>query len=415
MKRLPDTNVRFVAAASAAATVLFFAGCRGSDDDGGSSGPAAGTGCVQGVVIDGLTGERVPLPASTPTSGVNVLVQTQLRGASLMTRPAPEDGGVALTDAEKALAGEYALCDVPADEAFPLFIWVDDYAPYETLVQVDSTAPSHSPKAREDVKRTYPTELVNVRLFPKHQEVKDLAFQVTHSGDVVKGATINLRPTGANFLDPDGALFHPPVDARQRPLVATTDAEGQAVFKAKDLVLGGHYTYMIVPPNGGSDQAAKADTIVVGLRSEQTPVNGTAVEPYLVRVDLENVIGDLAELSRSTDNGDPDPEGRLSIFFTREIELVPGTEDMIAATLFGNTVAALKPNVLGNNQPEQVKIRIEGNMLVLEPVYERQPSTEVQTELDMTVTYTGISVRPKSSPAIGTALPAINGTVKFYR
>ena len=61
-------------------SVLGLGGACDSDDSGGSDGAApAGSGCIQGVAIDAMTGNRVPLVQSGADKGIFVLQRAELR------------------------------------------------------------------------------------------------------------------------------------------------------------------------------------------------------------------------------------------------------------------------------------------------------------------------------------------------
>lgn len=376
--------------------------CSGKDGgDGGSSGPST-TGCLQGVVINGLTSERISLPTADD-KGLRVLVRDDLRaGSSLVDDPKAEG-------ANPLLAGEYYMCNVPLDEDFPVFVWVDGFEPFEGQVRVHSTAASRSPKATADLLKPYPTEIANIRLYPKNTQVKDLGVLVVSNGAPVAGAQVVLRSRGDNFLDPLRANFLTPRVARAQSQSQTTGEDGKATFAAAELVLGGYYTYTVLPPEGGTKQAATAGTFVLGLRSESS-----ASDPYQINVNLDQSVGALAVLSRSTESEDPNAGGVLTVYFNREFEIVPGTEDEIQATLSGATTAALEANVAGNKRADNVTVTIEANKLTLAPVFKTKPNGDTSKEPDLAITYSGLHLRPKEAPDTLSAVD-VSDTVHFYR
>jgi len=376
--------------------------CGHSSSNAGRSEGAGGAGCIQGVVVNGLTAERLTLPDDS-AKGVFVLVRNSLVEAH------PAVTGDA-AKAKPALAGEYYLCGLPLDQSYPIFAWLDGFLSFEGTVQVHSTAASRSPNAREDVQRPTPTEIANIRVYPKNQQVQDLNFYVVHDGAALAGASVVLRATGPNFLDPSGLSFLAPTNIRQPSLTGTTDAAGKVTFPATELVLGGHYTYTVVPPNGGADQTAiAAASFVLGLRSSTD-----VTQPYEITVDLDHSVGPLVALSSSTDAEDPDPQGKVTVYFNREIELVPGTEDQIRGTLSGNVTAQLADDVPNNKQPEQVKVTLEANKLTLEPVYKTAPDVDTSKESGLQITYSGLVLRPKAAPETLSTV-AISKTVRYYR
>jgi hypothetical protein len=395
--------LRIVSLGVLASSLALFSSCSkggGDEDSGGSGRPTSG--CIQGVILDGLTGLRVTIPAAADGVGIYVLVQDDLKRASVMTNdPA----------AAAHLQGEYHLCGLPLDQTYPMFVWLPGYAPFESLVEVESTRASRSPEAAVDIVKPSPSALTNIMVYPQSQQTKDLEFFVLHNGVALKDAQVSLRPTGGNFLDPGGLFFLPASNVRQKPLVGTTNEEGKVVFAAADLVLGGKYTYVVLPPNGGANQNAEvsAGVFIVGLR------DGSDVsDPYRIFVDLEHTGEPLAELSRSTDNNDPIADGTLNVYFNRAIELVPGTPDGIAATLSGADKAELVANTPGNDKAEQVEVTITGNLLTLKPKWKTQPAADPKDELSLAIYYSGIVVRPTGVPDTLSTVN-VDGVVNFYQ
>jgi len=380
--------------------VLLLNACGKSKGSSSQDSTQPGSGCIQGVVVDGLTSQRVAVPGGAGDKGVFALVRNTLLPAS----PAVTGG------TDPLLVGEYNLCGIPLDEDFPLLVWLDGYQPFESIVRVHSTVASRSSSAKSDLLRPTPIELANIRIYPINQQVKDLQVLVTHDGAPLAGVIVQLRAAGSNFLDPSGQNFLPPVDTRQTALTGTTDATGAAVFHADSLVLGGHYTYTIIPPNGGQAQTAVAAGLyVLGLRDDKDKT-----EPYRITVDLAHSIGPLVALSKSTDTQEPDASGKLTIYFNREIEIVPGTIDNAVASLSGNVTAQIADNVPANNLSEQVKLTVNVNVLTLEPVFKAKPDGDIAKEPGLQITYNGVQLRPKASP--DQVVPVtLNETVHFYR
>lgn len=250
----------------------------GSSNGGDSFSQPDNSACVQGVVLDGLTGERVGLAhqnESGDPQGVSVLVHNQLLQATPMV-----EGG---QGANANLLGEYSLCGFPLDETFPIFAWVDGYESFEGLITVDSTVAQRTPNSREvDITRSFPTLLANIKLFPKGTETRDLKFIVSHGDQKVMGAQVQLRTTGTNVLSGEGTVVP---QVRIVPQTATTNSSGEVVFAAADLVLGGIYEYTILPPEGGDRLTLAKGTVSVGLRATGT---GLTDLPYEVKVGLGN-------------------------------------------------------------------------------------------------------------------------------
>jgi hypothetical protein len=353
-------------------------------------------------MVDGLTGNRIPLPEQSDGIGVHMLVRNKLVAGKPLTSN-PEDPAYQ--------QGEYVLCGIPVDESFPLFVWLEGYEGYESTYTIDSTVSSRSPQAQYDVVRPTPTDLVNIMLFPKGTQTKDLEFVVLNNAAPVAGAQVMLKPSGSNIIS-WGSAFHPADSLRALPLTATTDDTGVVLFAAADLVLGGQYTWIVVPPDGGQNLTTKASagTFTVGLR---TAVDTT--EPYRIHADLGHTMPALVELSRSTDNNDPIASGAVSIFFNRAIELVPNSLDGITATLTGAATAELKENTAGNDATEQVAVTITDNVLTLAPIWKTVPDADPLEEIDLGITYNGVTVRPLASPEQLSTHTVTGATVYMYK
>lgn len=375
-----------------------------SKDEGGddSSGHAVKTGCIQGVIVNGLTGARMDLPSPTAEIGLFALVQGSLNTYTPLT-----------TDPEAAAfkRGEYTLCGIPLDESFPIVGWFEGFAPFESEVIVSSTRAARSANAEYDLVKPMPTKIYNFAMFPSAGTTKDLVVNVYHHGAPLPGATVFLRPTGRNFLDPDSG-FTPATNLRTKPLTGLTGADGKVTFAAADIVLGGTYTYSVLPPDGGQNQTAQTATVfTVGLR-DATSVDTT--EPYVIHVDLDHTVGALARLSTSTDNNDPNASGKLVAYYSREIAIVPGTVDSIIATLSSDVTAELSAEIAGNNKSDSVTVSIVGNVLTLTPIWKTKPDPDTSKEIDLSITYQGLQLRPKASPELISDVEE-SFTVNFYR
>jgi hypothetical protein len=279
---------------------LFVVGCGAFTEKDSSQRDDAGldvrsrSACVQGVVVNGLTGERIPLAKTNESGdlqGVSVLVHNQLLQANAMIENTQ--------GANTKLVGEYALCGFPLDETFPIFAWVDGFESFEGLVKVESTLAQRTPNSREvDIQRVAPTLLANIKLYPKGTETRDLKFIVSHGGLRVSGAQIQLRTTGGNVLDASGTLTP---QIRIVPQTLVTNSSGEVAFPAADLVLGGIYEYTILPPEGGDQLTLNSGNVTVGLRTSGASLTHL---PYEIKVDLGS--------SRAVQSNNPIPSGNGS-------------------------------------------------------------------------------------------------------
>lgn len=242
-----------------------------SSDDSANYGP---TGCVQGFVEDGLTGQPVVLPNANreKEEGIMVKVEDNMIPAALSVAPTTDKA------ADKQLAGEYHVCGIPLDETFPIFIWVKDYQPFQSTVKIDSTLRSKSDQAKEDIRRTHPTVLANARLYPKGTNAPDLQFKVTLDTKAVEGAQVDLFPSGQNRLDStagqqasvtEGYLV--PHSTRLRAQSVKTDSTGVAKIAGTDLVMGGAYSIRVIAPQAGLVADLATTTIVIGTQTKTGP------------------------------------------------------------------------------------------------------------------------------------------------
>jgi hypothetical protein len=396
--------LKLVLIISTCSLMAFTSSCKKEEEEsgGGGGGGNSGKGCIQGVVMNGLTGDRVKLPSFDVGVGIFVLVKNKLiPGKPLTINEEDPD----------FKQGEYSLCGIPLDETFPLFLWLPDHEPFEAQITVASTVAAKSSQAQFDILRKKPTDIANLLAFPRGTPVKDLIFTVHKSGGFVEGAQVFLSPDGTNFINwGSGYLGATPL--RSKPLTGTSSAEGVVTFAAADLVLGAKYTWIVLPPDGGVDTTANssAGSFTVGLRA-----SGDTDEPYEINVDLDHTQPAVAELSRTTDNNDPISSGAITIFYNRAIELVPGTLDGITATLTGAVTAVLADNTAANDATEQVKVAIEGNKLTLTPLWKTDPDSDVSKEYGLAITYNGIMVRPTESPEILGSSTLTGATVNFYQ
>lgn len=355
-------------------------------------------GCIQGIVVNGLTGERVNLNDAAlleGESGISVLV----RGASL--RGEIVTHGLSATET----AGEYLVCNIPLDEAYPVAVRLKGYEPVEGEVTVSSTAPARSPQGTADIRKLAPTEVVNIRVYPLGVETSDLKILVSSQGRGVEGAVVELTPTGENALHRDH--FLKPRNIHALPMQIKTDKNGEALFSKSKLTLGGKYQYRVIPPKGGSEKTFAQGEVVVGLLAE-----AKARDPYTVHVKLEDPRPALEVLSLSVAANEVSPDGSVAVTFNRPVMLVEGTIDNVTAMLGNASGAALKSNNPGNNAVDQANMVIEGNRITLTPNWAKVP--DANREPNLTITYGGITVKPLSAPGTNETLALNNLTVKFF-
>lgn len=343
-------------------------------------------GCIQGVVINGLTGDAINISKFDASKGEGLRV---VIGGTTLTPVAVSDEALKAGD----LPGHYTLCDIPLDESYPVVVNVPGFARIESNVTVASTVAARSKEADSDLTKLVPIQTMNVRLYPVGVQTQDMKFVVTNAGQAVSGAQVILVADGANTLDDDKFLI--PRNISAKPLTVSTDASGAAIFPAAELTLGALMDYRVIPPTTDLKMTVVSGTLNVGLLA-QTGVQ----HPYLVYVDLKNPLPPLSVVSTNLDANDFITTGEYVAYFNRDIEIVPGTEDKIVATLFNADGAELVSNIPNNLISDQVKVDTTiPNVLHLSPVWLTQ--ADPVTEAGLYIVYSGISLRLKSSP--GTA------------
>jgi len=348
--------------------------------------PTQVTGCIQGVVINGLTGERLALPEANEADGKGIIVRVRdkmLKAVHIGS----------LLEANPSMKGEYALCGIPVEDSFPIYIHVDGFQPFASVINVASTVAQRSPKAHADLQKPAPTAIHNIRLYPVGQQTLDLKFKVLYASAPLKGAQVQIRPSNKNFLDAGNlGNFLAPNNGALLTLNATTDDNGLAAFPAAALALGGHYDYVVLPAAGALHTSMKKEegTLVIGLLGAKSEF-----EPYLVTVNLDNTQPKLAVVSESRE---PNKDGIKTCTLNRPVELVDGTADGVTAALSGNVEAQVKAEVAGNNASESAAVVIsqDGLTITLSPKWEKTPNLE--KEPGLTVTYAGLQLKPRGTP-----------------
>ena len=70
--------------------------------------------CVQGVVLNGVTGARLPIAAGDANNSVDVIVRNKVLASGTHINGHDEN-------APNRLRGEYFVCGIPTNNEFPLF------------------------------------------------------------------------------------------------------------------------------------------------------------------------------------------------------------------------------------------------------------------------------------------------------
>lgn len=344
------------------------------------------TGCLQGVVINGLTGERIALPEGTDENlaqgkGISVRVNDEILNADLVSVDYAQNA---------AMKGEYTLCNVPLEETYPLYAQIDGFLPFGAKIGISSSVAQRSPKAESDIQKPVPTSIYNIRLYPVGTETQDLKVRVLYQSKPVAGARVQLTPSDKNVLDQGDFLA--PANGDLMTANATTDGSGIATFAAASLVLGGVYDYTIMPPAGVGRTLFKGQDLVIGLLAAKAEHDA-----YYLQIDLDNTAPALKVVSQSDE---PNKGGVKTCTLNRPVKLAYGTEDGIASSLAGADTATVKPSIEGNDSSESVNIElIDGGYTVkLSPIFEKLPN--LVKEPNISVSFAGVMLMPADQPEL---------------
>lgn len=282
---------------------------------------AENLGCIQGVIIDGLSRDGVDLLSLTSEAGSGI--RAMIGGTAVQATAAASFLG-----ASARSSGEYSICNIPLDERYNLVVDLPGFQRVEGLFSIESSLATRSadPSQLEIYKRV-PTEIVNIVVYPVGVETADLKFQVTHEGKALSDARVQLLSTGRNKLDAanNHALVY--TNMKSIPLALATDKEGQVTFKAENLVLGATYEYRVFPPTGSNSRGFAKGEFTLGLID-----NASKGLPYIVQLELNEIQPDLKPIStnsRLAANG----YSELELIFNRPVELLFDTEDDIKAVV----------------------------------------------------------------------------------
>jgi len=334
------------------------------------------TGCLAGVLMDGVTGARIDVAGAGVSDNIFVLAGNNKFKAA----PVLADGQAA---ARPNLVGEYTLCDVPLEAALPLYVALSGYQPMHADIYIASTDASLGHGADSDLPSSLPTAQANIQLFPVAPAAQNFTVVVSYAGAVLPGATVFLVPTGEHVLA-QGVNFVTPDVTGFKTLQAATDASGVATFNAADLSLGSVYNYSVLPADS-SIQKSATGTLSIGYITAPG-------EPYNFHVALGPVKSELVVVSSSLDGKNYSLDGSVTYYFNRPVEVVPGGLDGITATLDHQKNAKLVPDVPGNKVSEQVNVQISGQSMTLKPNFATAP--DPATEQGVGITYNNVQVRP---------------------
>lgn len=335
------------------------------------AGARDGYGCLQGVVIDGFTGQRVDIAkVSTGKNGMFVLI----RDTKLPAKAIADDPN---------LVGEYHICDIPVEKKYPVFAYFDGYEPFESDVTIVSTRPIRTTATEvavdAEVKIPDPVELKNIVVWPKNTAGRDLVVRVFHNGAPVKGALVDVEPTGTgdafqgNWME---ALVNS-ADDRILPLprVLTND-DGVATF-AKDLLSLGHaYKVSVTAASESGLTSVAARQIILGI----TDATATDENTFELNVTLDDANKGIKVISCSKQFQDYAGNGVFTFIFNRDVTIVNARVQL--ATVAGGA-AALQTDDTADMDPETMTAAASGQKITLSPNFTggTAPKTPDQTKL----------------------------------
>lgn len=230
-------------------------------------------------------------------------------------------------------------------------------------------------------------------MYPLGTQAQDLKFQLLYEGAPLVGATVQLEATANNSifttrtaLDNYRALAP---QVRLAPKRLESDENGTVTFPGSDLVLGGQYNYIVIPPKMDSQAEVSKGSVSIGYR---TGADTALVQNTFVKTVSINDVSPNVELVHATylNESSFNPEGKATLWFNQNIELTPSSVDQYRASLIGQDQAKLFAE--GTN--ESMKVEIDGNKMTLTPVWLKKPNG---AETNLQVQFSGLTARAMGS------------------
>ena len=354
-----------------------------------------GQGCLQGVLLNGFTGERIDLSKATAPDGAFVLI----RGQKKMARWIKDDAN---------LIGEYHICGIPVEETYPVYVYLAGYLPFESTVKITSTrairtdvAASGGNAVAQDAKIPDPIAMSDIMLFPVGNSTRPLNVSVIYQGKGVADAIVRIEPLKAsNFFSFDGDFASNAKGTRMLPITATASAAGVANFPADKLVFGLRYKLTVIAPASKDLTTVKDIEFTYGING---PAAAEGVNNYELTVHLDDINNALRLDSCSLQDQSYASNGTLVLTFNREMTVIdPDAWIVTAASIVGT--AAIATDVPGNGAGETMTATAAGRTLTLAPKWANNvpPKTPVVTsdptnvaneDRNASVTYTGTSIK----------------------
>jgi hypothetical protein len=416
----------------------FLAGCQEKD----KGKPAAalipnyarrdGFGCVQGVVINGFTGQRFDLSTLKEPDGIYVLI----RGQRLRAQFHKDDPN---------LKGEYYICDIPVETMYPLFANITGFLPFESAVMIESTRPvrytGNPGNVSTDVPIPDPIMMGNIRLYPKEAGTRSLVINVRETDQPVTDAIVDLQPVGVGdkFNFNGGGTFLNVLGARMVPTRKTTGADGVATFAPSEIAYGTQYKLIVSSPTS-ADLGSVTRTFTLGFDGAASSDRNN----WEFNVDLADQNKALEVVACSATPKSWNEAGTITMVLNRPVKLSLGSDqaDNWKAVLSPGAAAALKADsstAPANLVSETVDVAVSGDGKIITlalkadafttarktPDYTKVKGDPQNVDVDLSVTYTisGIMLDVLDSEATGfnnKALDTVTGanscrTTRFYQ
>ena len=347
-----------------------------------------GFGCVQGVVLDGFTGQRFDLSTLKEPDGIYVLI----RGQKLRAQFHRDDPN---------LKGEYYICDIPLEITFPIFANITGFLPFESKSSITSTRAMRSGAQAgaisEEVPISDPIVLGNIRIYPKDAGSRSLVINVRETGQAVADAMVDLQPIDSS---PSSFSFNGEFltvyGTRMVPTRKTTGADGVATFASSEIAYGARYKVTVSSP-ASADFSQVTRTFNLGFDGTSNDRNN-----WEFNIDLADENQNLAVVACSASSKSWNENGTVTMVLNRPVQLAAGNDqrDSWTAALSGGSNAVLATNTAANNASEQVELSIsgDGKIITLSPksftTQKKTPNysalkTDAQNQdVDLVITYT---------------------------
>jgi hypothetical protein len=345
-----------------------------------------GDGCVQGVIIDGYTGQ--PIPFKSLTEDLFVMIRNKKFLATAVD--------------DSNFVGQYFLCGVPLDETYPIYGFFPGYQTFESSVHIKSTAEAvllGEGGVLSHVKKKDPLLIANVVLFPKSVGDRNLSVLVTNEGVPVAGAIVDIEASQSDsnhFTNTvSGAAFIYSNGTRNFTTRVVTDSQGVATIPGSEMAMGHPYG-LTVTPSQGQNLTASTSKFIFGINGPELTPNKSNYE-YLI--DLAVPSGPLKIISCSMQNSTFTNDSSIWMVFNRDI--IPVGQNGWTTALWSST-ATVATNVPTNSTSEQVNgTVVNGNTLVLTTNFSKSPKTpdytqpeaaDVNVDRNTIIQYRGVKV-----------------------